>query len=446
MVLTKKDLTVKEVNFSREGEEVISVVITDGNQDINIITVYVPPKTSAWDNEQYVNMRRNTIERMREEISKKDKVVLMGDFNCKEVVWEDFEVINGSEWGEELLTMITDNLMTQWVKEPTRCRGEDVPTRLDLMFTKGIDMKEEIEHECPLGKSDHDVLKFRLNLRMDMKQNDEHKEERLNYFRANYYNLRNFFAEIDWSVVYQEEDTQLKYEKFMKMYNDGVEKFVPRYGIKKTGKNQWFNRDCEEAKKNKKKAWKRYKKNNEVVAREEYIGARNRYVEVRRKAQKEYERKIVENCESEPKLFYKFINGKLNRKEVIEKVKVGEEIYEEVSDIVEILNNNFCKVFTTETLFNEEEERVNSVEPMQDLNVTKGDIENIMNNIDVNKSMGPDGISGRVLKECKEQVLGPILDIVKSSIDTGKVPREWKRADIVPIYKSGSKMEPHILR
>ena len=68
-----------------------------------------------------------------------------------------------------------------------------------------------------------------------------------------------------------------------------------------------------------------WKSRNEPVAREEYLRARNKYVEVRRKAQKEYEGRIVENCESNPKMFHKFINGKLSKKEVIEKVKVGED-------------------------------------------------------------------------------------------------------------------------
>ena len=80
---------------------------------------------------------------MKEEIVRKDKVVLMGDFNCKGVVQEQYEVTDGSEWGEELLNMIMDNLMTQWVKEPTRCRGEDDPARLDLVFTKDIFLRED---------------------------------------------------------------------------------------------------------------------------------------------------------------------------------------------------------------------------------------------------------------------------------------------------------------
>ena len=31
---------------------------------------------------------------------------------------------------------------------------------------------------------------------------------------------------------------------------------------------------------------------------------------------------------------------------------------------------------------------------------------------------------------------------MKCSIESGRVPVEWKRADLVPIYKSGGKEEP----
>ena len=79
---------------------------------------------------------------------------------------------------------------------------------------------------------------------------------------------------------------------------------------------------------------------------------------------------------------------------------------------------------------------------MQDLEISKSDIEKIIKGLDINKSMGPDGVSGKVLKECQEQLLEPILDIVKTSITKGLVPKEWKRADVVPIYKSGCRMEP----
>ena len=56
--------------------------------------------------------------------------------------------------------------------------------------------------------------------------------------------------------------------------------------------------------------------------------------------------------------------------------------------------------------------------------------------------MGPDGISGNTLKECRDELIEPIFEIIRYFLDSGKVPMEWKRAEVVPIYKSGGRDEP----
>ena len=62
--------------------------------------------------------------------------------------------------------------------------------------------------------------------------------------------------------------------------------------------------------------------------------------------------------------------------------------------------------------------------------------------MDVRKAMGPDGVSGWILRECKDQLVQPIWEVITSSIEDERVPQEWKRADIVPIYKGGKKTDP----
>lgn len=148
-------MSVKEVNFGTD-EEVISVVLSVGNKDINMVAVYVLPRTRTWNGEQYNTMLRSTMERLKNEAAKKERMVMVGDFSCKEILWEDFEVKDGNEWGKEILNMMMHNLMMQWVRLPTRCRGDDTPARLDLVFTKGVELRDEVEHVCPLGKNDHD--------------------------------------------------------------------------------------------------------------------------------------------------------------------------------------------------------------------------------------------------------------------------------------------------
>ena len=38
-------------------------------------------------------------------------------------------------------------------------------------------------------------------------------------------------------------------------------------------------------------------------------------------------------------------------------------------------------------------------------------------------------------QECIEEMAELIYYIIEYSLKTGKVPKEWKRADIMPIYK-----------
>ena len=54
---------------------------------------------------------------------------------------------------------------------------------------------------------------------------------------------------------------------------------------------------------------------------------------------------------------------------------------------------------------------------------------------------GPDVVSGHILKECRQEMAEPI-HIIECLIKTEKVPKEWKRANIMPIYKNGSEKEP----
>ena len=88
-------------------------------------------------------------------------------------------------------------------------------------------------------------------------------------------------------------------------------------------------------------------KQEESYTKEVYKLARNEYVWVRREEEKRYGKDIVDKCKKEPKLFYRFINVKLKRKESIAQLKENKEVYEDPKEISVVLNKNFLKVFTT---------------------------------------------------------------------------------------------------
>ena len=60
------------------------------------------------------------------------------------------------------------------------------------------------------------------------------------------------------------------------------------------------------------------------------------------------------------------------------------------------------------------------------------------------KSPGPNDIFLRILwnnNKCMEQLDEPTAKIFRNSLDTGIVPRLWRQAKVVPVFKKGDKAE-----
>jgi len=60
--------------------------------------------------------------------------------------------------------------------------------------------------------------------------------------------------------------------------------------------------------------------------------------------------------------------------------------------------------------------------------------------LNAHKSMGPDGMHPRVLKELPNVVAGPLFLIFQRFWESGEVPVDWALANVVPIFRKG-KME-----
>ncbi|KAK4816123.1 hypothetical protein QYF61_011359 [Mycteria americana] len=61
----------------------------------------------------------------------------------------------------------------------------------------------------------------------------------------------------------------------------------------------------------------------------------------------------------------------------------------------------------------------------------------MLRHLDTHKSMGPDRIHPRVLRELAEELAKPLSIIYQQSWLTGEVPDDWRLASVTPIYKKG---------
>ncbi|XP_064901569.1 membrane protein FAM174A isoform X1 [Columba livia] len=62
-----------------------------------------------------------------------------------------------------------------------------------------------------------------------------------------------------------------------------------------------------------------------------------------------------------------------------------------------------------------------------------------LNSLDIHKSMGPDEMHPRVLRELAEVIAGPLSIIFAKSWEMGEVPEDWRKANVIPVFKKGKK-------
>ena len=118
--------------------------------------------------------------------------------------------------------------------------------------------------------------------------------------------------------------------------------------------------------------------------------------------------------------------------------------------MAEVLNEYFSSVFTTEDI-NSLPVPVTKFEGSQSeqlgqLFVTPELITTKIKKMKDNKSSGVDGIPPKLLKEIVEQISTPLAKVFNLSLEEGLVPSEWKEANIMPLFKKGSRNKPENYR
>ncbi|GAB0206374.1 mitochondrial enolase superfamily member 1 [Grus japonensis] len=65
-----------------------------------------------------------------------------------------------------------------------------------------------------------------------------------------------------------------------------------------------------------------------------------------------------------------------------------------------------------------------------------------LGNLDIHKSMGPDGMHPQVPRELADVIARPLSIIFERSWRTGEVPEDWRKANVTPVFKKGRKEDP----
>ena len=176
--------------------------------------------------------------------------VLVGDFNYKEVDWENGTVHAGeSHPAAKIYDKINDLFLNQLVMSPTRYREGERENLLDWVITDSIDIIEKVNLEPPLGeKGDHCVITVKINCNYDTNRYGD----QLNYYKANFDSMRKVLEDINWEERLRSKDVNEAWGEFRKIMTDLTETFIPKKKSKCRKSQPWVNLEVKNAIKEKK--------------------------------------------------------------------------------------------------------------------------------------------------------------------------------------------------
>ncbi|KFP26927.1 RNA-directed DNA polymerase from mobile element jockey, partial [Colius striatus] len=74
--------------------------------------------------------------------------------------------------------------------------------------------------------------------------------------------------------------------------------------------------------------------------------------------------------------------------------------------------------------------------------VEEEEVRDLLAKLKAHKSMGPDGMNPRELRELADVVAKPLSIIFEQSWRTGEVPEDWRKTNVASVFKKGRKDDP----
>ena len=321
----------------------------------------------------------------------------VGDFNFPTINWQNWTTSHMERSKEELfIDVLRDSFLHQHVNEPTRCRGTNDPSTIDLILTDEENQITNLQYLSPLGKSDHCTLSFNFKCYTDRKTT----LKKYVFAAADFASMKNHLITTDWQSEFKNVATNKSVEELWQILKDAftdlTKRFVP---LKEVGNQYW-------------------KKKGKIPIPTE---VQNMIKEKRRLHRKWLKSSPADRAHN--RLNYITIRNRVNRM-----MTQARRAYEQ----------NICdkSKFTNEPEGAIPDFQQRTVIPIDNMIITNAMVYNKLKDLDPNKSFGPDEIHPKMLIEIADYVAEPLAIIMNKTLENGTLPDDWKMAHVTPIYKN----------
>jgi hypothetical protein len=423
-------------NIAGQLELLVLKLIVKSSPNLTVALVYRPPnQESLQDDLLIAELRRYCTQ---------PEFIAIGDFNAPSVDWATCNTVHEAGFDRKLVDFTQDNFLVQNVHEPTRFRDGQQPNCLDLVFTRDDDSISEVKLFPPLGSSDHNILNWEYQLTDIPEDVVEYKRS---VWKADINAMREHLHSTDWesTMVGPVEDS---WSYFKSVILHLVETYCPLIPMKKRNRPAWLTSEIKTAIRKKSRAWSLYRSTGYSYHETEYKNMRNKCKEIIEKSRSTHDRHVLENSIDNPKQFYAFLNKKLKSRDQIPSLTAltGTSVSEDVGK-AELFSDFFQSVYVNEP--QHEYENFNqpaSAVMLEDVHIDIVQVKRELLGLNASKSAGPDQIPAKLLKDLAVELCIPLTKVFNQSLECSSLPADWKKGNISPIFKGGSKHSPNCYR
>lgn len=411
----------------------------DNDFDVAVLGIYRSPN-GEWENfcELFNRLLEVTTTRFQ-------NVIVVGDFNT------DFATQN--KMTEDIKDIINMNNLVIKVHEYTRVTRTS-QTIIDNILTNIEDCHTRLG-SSELSDHDYQILEVRLQGQIPIKISKLVKEiQQCEEGNINCLKLK--LRQENWSSVYNSNSLNDKYNRFIDILRFHLSICCPVKKVPVKNKleklEEWITEDILTQRSTVKEAYDEFKLSRNVLSEDNYKNLKKNYVKEVKKAKCKNTAEILINSKNFNTAVWDVINinRQVTHKDVFTSVpKIIDENDKHIDDSIDICNffnkyyqlvsKNLQKSLNTgisnaTTGNTETAQKVFKFHP-----VSQDELSNIIDSLNNKKTVGLDGVSSKILKECKEHLLDHLLHIINHSLKQGVFPDKLKEGKILPIYKTGDK-------
>ena len=434
MVLYRTGLHVTSVNVctnTNKDYEMLCIDVYDGRKPIRFICLYIPP---------HISKCSTAIENLCLSLSNlfvhDMPFFVLGDLNFPNIDWT-VPISRGDTAHDTFLNFCMSNNLHQCIYESTHEKGNI----LDLLLTNVIAYNMLLSSTVigPLSSTcDHFLIS--CSIKLQNKQNQtSHTQSFRDFKKANYSTIIDQLGSVDWQSIFNSGvSLQLMYDKFISILMQIINLNVPEKVIKSKFKPLKMPLKISKLLKEKMTLYKKYKQDKSLS--NEYKMKSKQYDQAVRNWHNSNEMKMCSNPSQ--KKFFSYVNRKLKMHNEIPPLKTdsGDIILSDEKK-ANLLNSYFQKVFTVDngTCPNIPHRHTTL---MENFAISPSDVFTAVKNCKDKVSRTPEGIPAFFIKRVISAIIYPLTTLFNLSLSSGAVPKQWKEAIVIPVFKKGDRSSP----